>query len=65
MRRNKRPVICQPAAVSGEEIAARVQSRNPYASRNNDYNGVTGSIARAAKKPARKSPDDEDYYENE
>jgi hypothetical protein len=65
MRRAKRPVICQPAAVSGEEIAARVQSRNPYASRNNnDYGGVTGSIGKA-KKSTRKSPDDEDFYENE
>lgn len=66
MRRAKRPVICQPAAVSGEEIAARAQSRNPYASRNNnDYGGVTGSIGRTAKKSTRKSPDDEDFYENE
>jgi hypothetical protein len=65
MRRPKRPVICQPAAVSGEEIAARAQSRNPYASRNNnDYGGVTGSIGKA-KKATRKSPDDEDFYENE
>jgi hypothetical protein len=66
MRRAKRPVICQPAAVSGEEIAARAQSRNPYASRNNnEYGGVTGSIGRTAKKSPRKSPDDEDFYENE
>ncbi|MGM4919111.1 extensin-like domain-containing protein [Tardiphaga sp. 813_E8_N1_3] len=65
MRRPKRPVICQPAAVSGEEIAARAQSRNPYASRNSDYGGVTGSIGRTVKKSTRKSPDDEDFYENE
>ena len=30
MRRASRRVICKPAAVSGEEIAARVQRRNPY-----------------------------------
>jgi hypothetical protein len=65
MRRAKRPVICQPAAVSGEEIAARVQSRNPYAS-GRDFGGVTGSISRSAKRPGRKSsPDDADFYENE
>ncbi|MET0221614.1 MAG: extensin family protein [Tardiphaga sp.] len=65
MRRAKRPVICQPAAVSGEEIAAKVQSRNPYAS-GRDYGGVTGSIGRTAKKPGRKStPDDAEFYENE
>ena len=33
MRRASRRLICQPAAVSGEEIAARAGPRNPYASR--------------------------------
>jgi hypothetical protein len=32
MRRARRPIICQPAAVSGEEVAARASGRNPYAS---------------------------------
>ncbi|MCA1457269.1 extensin family protein [Bradyrhizobium sp. BRP22] len=41
MRRASRRVICEPAAVSGEEIAARANSRNPYASRD-PY--VTGSL---------------------
>ena len=35
MRRASRRLICQPAAVSGEEIAARAGHRNPYASRAN------------------------------
>jgi hypothetical protein len=66
MRRAKRPVICQPAAVSGEEIAARVQSRNPYASGRDFGGGVTGSIGRTAKKSGRKTtPDDAEFYENE
>ena len=64
MRRARRPVICQPAAVSGEEVAARVQSRNPYAS-GRDFGGVTGSIGRTAKKSGRKTPDDAEFYENE
>lgn len=65
MRRAKRPVICQPAAVSGEEIAAKVQRSNPYAS-GRDFGGITGSIGRALNKPGRKStPDDAEFYENE
>jgi hypothetical protein len=41
MRRASRRVVCEPAAVSGEEIAARAGARNPYASRE-PY--VTGSL---------------------
>ena len=35
MRRDSQRIICQPAAVSGEEIAGRAGQRNPYASRAN------------------------------
>jgi hypothetical protein len=42
MRRASQRVICQPAAVSGEEIAARAGQRNPYASSREPY--VTGSL---------------------
>jgi hypothetical protein len=41
MRRASRRIICEPAAVSGEEVAARAQQRNPYAGREP---GVTGSL---------------------
>ncbi len=44
MRRARRPVICQPAAMSGEEVAARAAQRNPYASR---APMVTGSLGGA------------------
>ena len=63
MRRAKRPVICQPAAVSGEEVAARAGGHN-YAGRS-FADGITGSIKRSAGKGGRKTPDDEDFYENE
>ncbi|HLZ02209.1 MAG TPA: extensin family protein [Bradyrhizobium sp.] len=43
MRRARRPIICEPAAVSGEEIAARAAQRNPYASHGRDPY-VTGSL---------------------
>jgi len=46
MRRASGRVICQPTAASGEEIAARAGTRNPYASRD-PY--VTGSLG--GKKP--------------
>jgi hypothetical protein len=51
MRRATRRVICQPAAVSGEEIAARAGGRNPYASRET-Y--VTGSLGGKKPMPPRK-----------
>ena len=42
MRRSSRRIICQPAAVSGEQVAARAKQRNPYAARD-PYS--TGSAA--------------------
>ena len=43
MRRASRRTICQPAAVSGDQVAARAGQRNPYASRD-PY--PTGSLAK-------------------
>jgi hypothetical protein len=48
MRRASGHVICEPAAVSGEQIAARAQGRNPYASSRDPY--VTGSLGGRAHK---------------
>lgn len=65
MRRPTGRLICQPAAVSGEEIAARASPRG-YANRDT---GVTGSITLAGKrKPARiKTPilSEDDWIEDE
>ena len=41
MRRASRRLICEPSAVSGEEVAARAGARNPYAAREPN---VTGSL---------------------
>jgi Extensin-like protein C-terminus len=66
MRRASRRIICQPAAVSGEEIAARAGGRNPYAARET-Y--VTGSLG--GKKPmprphkAGSKVNEEDEFEDE
>ncbi|MDF0516109.1 extensin family protein [Bradyrhizobium yuanmingense] len=57
MRRASRRLICQPAAVSGEEVASRAQSRRPYASAREP--AVTGSLG------ARKSKREDDDYIDE
>jgi hypothetical protein len=61
MRRASQRVICQPAAASGEEIAARAGQRNPYASRE-PY--VTGSLG-GRKAPHRHKGNDKVNEEDE
>ncbi|MBI3699266.1 MAG: extensin family protein [Afipia sp.] len=65
MRRSSGRIICQPAAVSGEQVAARVSPRG-YAMRDT---GVTGSISLAGKRKPRKAifskQDDDDWIEDE
>ena len=58
MRRASGRVICQPAAVSGEEIAARAGERNPYASRGYDVTGSLGGRKRSSRK-SRVNEEDE------
>jgi hypothetical protein len=66
MRRASRRVICQPAAVSGEEVAARAAQRNPYASREAF---VTGSLGgrKAPSHPHKRSDkvNEEDEFEDD
>ncbi len=62
MRRASTRVICQPAAVSGEEIAARVSQRNPYASRES---GVTGSLGGKKALSHRHKTGEQDEFEDE
>ncbi|WP_298883002.1 extensin family protein [uncultured Bradyrhizobium sp.] len=58
MRRASRRLICQPAAVSGEEVAARAGGRSPYANSRDPY--VTGSLgARKSGKHAKINEEDE------
>lgn len=66
MRRASQRVICQPAAVSGEEVAGRAGGRNPYASSREPYS--TGSLA--ARKPphrhgAPNKVNEEDEFEDD
>jgi hypothetical protein len=59
MRRSSRRIICQPSAVSGEEIASRAQQRNPYASGRDS--SITGSIGKWLSSRKHKSRDEDDY----
>jgi hypothetical protein len=68
MRRASRRLICEPAAVPGEEVAARAAQRNPYASRSRDPY-VTGSLGgrkeAAHKRKSGERVNEEDEFEDE
>ena len=59
-------MICEPAARSGEEVAARAGQRNPYASR---ALLVTGSLGGSKAAPSRYrfsgKVNEEDEFEDE
>lgn len=67
MRRSSGRIICQPAAMSGEEVAARASPRG-YAQRDT---GVTGSISLAGKRKSSRAKAsvskqaDDDWIEDE
>jgi hypothetical protein len=74
MRRAHRPIICQPAAMSGEEVAARASGRNPYASNSHGSNAygfmarepaVTGSLGGSKPAPHHHKASDEDEGEDD
>jgi Extensin-like protein C-terminus len=62
MRRASRRIICQPAALSGEEVASRASQRNPYASREPS---VTGSLGGRHVRPHRAKVDEEDEFQDD
>jgi len=66
MRRASQRIICQPAAVSGEEIAARAAQRNPYASREPFVTGsLGGSKVPSHRHKASDKVNEEDEFEDE
>src|SRR6516164_8764139 len=65
MRRASGNIICEPDAVSGEEIASRAAHRNPYASRGPFVTGSLGGQRQAPRKRAREKVDEEDEFEDE
>jgi hypothetical protein len=66
MRRASQRVICQPAAVSGEEIAARTGQRNPYASREPYVTGSLGGRKAAVyrHKPSAKVNEEDEFQDD-
>ena len=60
MRRASRRSICEPAAVSGEEVAARAAQRNPYAAREPGVTGALGPRKAVAQRQATRSINEED-----
>jgi hypothetical protein len=62
MRRASGRLICQPAAMSGEEVAARASNRNPYSSRDQF---VTGSLGGSKATPHRRKRIDKVNEEDE
>jgi hypothetical protein len=65
MRRASRPIICEPSAVSGEEIAARAAQRNPYASREPSVTGSLGGSRLASHRHKREKVNEEDEFEDD
>jgi len=65
MRRASRRLICEPSAVSGEEVAARASGRNPYAAREPYVTGSLGGRRVVHRKKAAEKVDEEDEFEDE
>jgi len=65
MRRATRRLICQPAAVSGEEVAARAMQHNPYASREQSVTGSLGAHKTASVHKHGEKVNEEDEFEDE
>jgi hypothetical protein len=65
MRRASQRLICQPAAVSGEEVAARAAQRNPYASRETPVTGSLGGHKTASARKHGARVNEEDEFEDE
>ncbi len=59
MRRASRRLICEPDAVSGEEVAARAARRNPYAAREPWTTGALGGHKERAKTIREKLEEDD------
>jgi hypothetical protein len=60
MRRASRRFICEPAAASGEQVAARAQQRYPVASREPFVTGSLGGKTASHRTKPHDSEDDED-----
>jgi hypothetical protein len=65
MRRASRRVICEPSAVSGDEVAARASQRNPYAARDPHVTGSLGPKEASHRRKPNERINEEDEFEDE
>ena len=65
MRRASRRLICEPSAVSGEEVAARAAGAQPLCRARTVRHGIARRTARAHRKKAAEKIDEEDEFEDE
>jgi hypothetical protein len=65
MRRTSGSVICEPFAVSGEEVAARVSHGYPYAARHPYVTGSLGGHKEASGRTRREKLDEDDEFADE
>ena len=59
MRRSSGRAICQPAAVSGDQVAARAGQRAPYGQRDSWITGSIGGMKRTLSRKAKVNEEDE------
>jgi hypothetical protein len=64
MRRSSGRVICEPAAVSGDQVAARAGQRNPYA-RDSWITGSLGGRKAVSSRKANQKVNEEDEFEDD
>ncbi len=64
MRRTSRRLICQPAALSGEEVAGRAVPRNSYASREPYVTGSLGGRKLLPRPRSNSRVNEEDEFED-
>ena len=64
MRRASRRLICQPAAVSGEEIASRRSQGNSYASREPSVTGSLGGRHKSSHRSRSKVNEEDEFMDD-
>ena len=65
MRRASQRVICEPSAMSGEEVAARATRRSPYASRDPFVTGSLGGRGGSQRRRQGAGVNEQDEFEDE
>jgi hypothetical protein len=65
MRRASQRVICEPSAMSGEEVAARATRRSPYASRDPFVTGSLGARGGSQRRRQGAGVNEQDEFEDE